>query len=109
VGPTGPPGPGAPSGIQYLDDAPVTYNGPVGTYLAAEPIQGQGLSMFMAYMTGYQNTTAATDDYMFAHQYAKTPYIVHDATGGATCDRYGVYFPASMAAPVTGWVILMGF
>jgi hypothetical protein len=109
VGPTGPAGPGAPPGIQNLDDAPLSYNGPIGTYLAAEPIQGQGLAMFMAYMTGYRNTNATTDDYMFAHRYAHTPYIVHDVTGGATCDINGVYFPANMAAPVTGWVILMGF
>jgi hypothetical protein len=64
---------------------------------------------FLAWLAGYENTTATAQTITFVIPYNHVPAIVKDATGAATVSATTLTLPASMGAPVTGYVILEGY
>jgi hypothetical protein len=64
---------------------------------------------FVAYLAGYENTTGTAQTITFVIAYNNAPAIIKDSTGGASVSTTTLTLPASMGAPVTGYIVLAGY
>jgi len=80
-----------------------------GTITYYEPIRQVGLKYFIAYLNGYENTTGAAQMITFPLAFGHSPQILQDGTAGASVSASTLTLPISMGAPVTGWIVIVGF
>lgn len=64
---------------------------------------------FVAYLSGYENTTGTAQTITFVNPYNVAPAVVKDATAASTVSATTLTLPASMGSPVTGYIILEGY
>ena len=64
---------------------------------------------FLAYLAGYENTTGTAQTVTFPTAFAHVPAITANTSSGATVSATTLTLPASMGAPVTGFVIVEGY
>ena len=87
-----------------------------GSAVWSQPYEGSSYKKFVAYLNGYENTTATSQTITFPVAFAQAPtVVVFDAgsvgapTFAATATTTTLTLPNSMGATVTGWLICEGY
>jgi hypothetical protein len=80
-----------------------------GTVMFSMPFAGLAYKKFLAYLNGYQNSTGTPQTIAFPVKFTQAPALATDVTKGSSASTTSLALPPSMAAPVTGWVIVEGF
>lgn len=111
--PTGVWGGGANMMINFIDTASRALRALAGTTAGTATYSQSGATPWdkrtVVYLSGYENTTATPQTITFLVPYNNAPAVIQDATGTAAASATVLTLPASMSAPVTGYIILEGY
>jgi hypothetical protein len=80
-----------------------------GTFVWSMPVEGSSYKRFVGHYTGYNNTSATAQTVTYPVPFTQPPKIAsNDGPSGST-SATALTLPASMATPVTGWIIVEGY
>lgn len=80
-----------------------------GTAEWTQPFTGSSYKRVTVYLNGYQNSTGVSQLFNYPTTFTNPPYVITDASGGATVSASQIVLPNSMGTTKTGWIIVEGY
>jgi hypothetical protein len=81
-----------------------------GSIIWSQPEQGTAWKKFIAYFSGYENTTGTAQTIAYSTAFTNTPIVTGNSTGTTpTISNTTVTLPINMGATATGFLIVEGY
>jgi hypothetical protein len=80
-----------------------------GTFVWSMPGEGSSYKRFVGHYTGYNNANATAQTVTYPVPFTQPPKITSNDGPSGSASATTLTLPASMGAPVTGWIIVEGY
>lgn len=80
-----------------------------GTVVSSQPVVTAGYKKFLAYLNGYENTTATAQSVTYPVAFTAVAAVTFAGVTGSTASLTALTLPASMTAAASGLIVVEGY